>query len=132
MNQYEYKSIPATSGSPSTDAASVDAMLNEGGHLQTGNLRSSALARTALADLPTEDRDADFSGGGFPKAIPAGSIKLRPANRRRIGMNSDHQRLWWHSPVIVSVMALTIGVAIFLMSISSFGADVSFMFRKLI
>lgn len=120
---------------PATDAASVDAMLNEGGRLQTGNLRHSALARSALADLPPEDRDADISGRGFTgllKALLSGRISRRLANRRRTHMNSGLQRLWWHWPITTTVTALGIGVVIFLISISAFGAEVSLMLRKLI
>ena len=47
-------------------------------------------------------------------------------------MNRGPGRIWWHTPAVATTVSLAIGVLIFLISISAFGADVSLMLRKLI
>ena len=39
---------------------------------------------------------------------------------------------WWYFPAVVAVSAISIALAVYLVSISQFGTDMLFMFRNLI
>lgn len=66
-------------------------------------------------------------------AVPASPyIPGASATPNETHMNRGPRKAWWHTPAIATTVTLAIGAAIFLISISAFGADVSLMLRKLI
>ncbi|HSC46748.1 MAG TPA: hypothetical protein VLG68_01535 [Gammaproteobacteria bacterium] len=121
-----------------SDAASVEAMLNEGAGTQAGIPQRQLKGR--YTNIGTPPGPMEDLGGLLPatrlsaylKAVLLTRFGGRIMHRNETHLNRGHGKLWLYWPVIGATAAVSIGGLIFVISVSGVGSAVALMLRQLI